>query len=257
MKRIRALGEASPGLADYLDHVGSGVPNWTEFKSYRGSSQAYSKLLNDLSERQHGLCGYCENRLSEGDRQIEHVKPRSRFPEIEAAHENMIACCEGGSPSSKAEPIRGDETRFLPPVRYNLSCGSAKGNDWDEGLLDPRELPTTPSLVVALIDGTLEPNEEACAQTGFDPINVKHTIDVLGLNARRLRRARKHRWDTLREFFRDRLQEESQVLQSAELELLPIDSGALQPFFTTARSFFGSLSDQVEDLLAAPPQAWV
>ena len=257
MKRILALGEASPGLAAYLDDVGSDAANWTEFKSYRGGSAAYRELLTTLSNRQHGLCGYCENILRPGDRQIEHLKPQSKFPELEVDHENMMACCEGGSPSSKAEEIRGDETRFLPPPKDNLSCGSAKGDVWDAGLLDPRSLPATPSVIVALIDGRLEPNEEACAQSGFDPIHVKRTIDVLGLNVPRLRRARERHWSALRGIWRNRLQDDAQILQGAEVELLPNDSGDLPPYFTTARCFFGTLTDRIDDLLAAPPQAWV
>lgn len=214
-------------------------------------------MLNALAKRQHGLCGYCENTLLAGDRQVEHVKPQSKFPMLAIDHENMIVCCQGGSPSSSAREIREDEARFLPPAKDNLSCGTAKGNAWDDGLLDPRRLPPAPSLIVAYVDGRLEPDRNACAQVDADPSKVEHTIEVLGLNVRRLRRARERRWSMLRQLWRDRCEDPALVLKGAEVELLPSDTGNLPAYFTTSRCFFGTLTDRVEDLLAAPPQTWI
>ena len=257
MKPIGALGKAPDGLADYLDDVGSEASDWTEFRSYQGSGAAYRDLLSALAIRQHGLCGYCENALRPGDQQIEHIKPQSKFPSLAIDYENMIACCQGGSPSSSAKEIREDEARFLPPTRRNLSCGTAKGDAWDDELLDPRMLPPVPSLIVAHEDGRLEPDPSACAQVGTDPSSVEHTIDVLGLNVRRLRRARERRWRSLRQLWRDRFEDPGLVLKGAKTELLPSASSELPPYFTTSRCFFGTLTDGIDDLLAARPQSWI
>jgi hypothetical protein len=50
------------------------------------------------------------------------------------------------------------------------------------------------------------------------------------------------------------IERDKAVRTLAEHLLLPDTNGALQPFFTTARSLFGPFA---ESILARPPQAWI
>ena len=54
-----------------------------------------------------------------------------------------------------------------------------------------------------------------------------------------------------------RLSEAAQVRASAEQELLPDQDDHLPPYFTTARSFFESRIDGVDDILGKAPQPWI
>ena len=60
----------------------------------------------------------------------------------------------------------------------------------DADFIDPRKLPALPSLLRVGYDGRIEANLDACRETGFTAGAVEKTIDVLGLNSERLRRAR-------------------------------------------------------------------
>ena len=258
MKAIRELNKPTPGLAAYLDAVGDGA-NWDGFRSHNAGA-SYSKLIEKLADIQHRLCGYCEINLIQLDRQIEHVIPRAD-PQLGASKEvditNMIACCKGGTSSvfASSERIR-DEDRYLEPVRGNVSCGQTKGDRNEVDFLDPRKLPALPSLTKVLVNGRIEVDEEACKSEGIPAARVTHTIEILNLNAERLRLAR--------EAWRNDLVERSGQIADPDdpskidvwirTVLTPDENGRLEQFFTTTRSYFGPLAER---LLKQQPQVWI
>lgn len=255
MKPIHALIDPTPHLSAYLERMGAKA-SWEEFG--HGDPEAKPQLAEALANTQHGLCGYCENRLHPRDRQIEHVVPRSdvtRGGQHRALDvTNMIACCTGNAPFSHDPIIRGDPSRYLKPVRKNLSCGQAKSDVSDEGFLDPRELPALPLLMNVLLDGEIEPDANACASAGLDANRVAWTINTLGLNVQRLKDARSRRLRDLEAAWGEHLDQPAVLLNAAREELLPNTSGELSPFFTTAASYFAFVR---ETILAEPPQAWL
>ncbi len=255
MKTIRALNSPTSGLAEYLNAVGS-TANWEDFRSHN-SGASYRELRDTLTQNQHGLCAYCEIELTELDYQIEHVIPRSD-PQHGASREiditNLIACCKGGTSSVFASSEKSrDEDRYLKPIRYNMSCGQAKGDRNDTVFLDPRKLPALPSLTKILHDGRIEVDEEACRSEGMSPIRVIRTIEILNLNAKRLRLAREKWWNDLV----DRsVQINHPNMMNAWVHsvLMPNEDDLLDPFFTTSRCYFGPLGERV---LAQQPQTWI
>lgn len=250
MKKIRELKDPTPGLAEYLDLVGNNA-NWAEFRSHM-SGASYEELRESLTRNQHGLCAYCEIEINGWRRQVEHVVPRSDGTSGKAKTfdmDNLIACCLGGT-----APVTGSRRGGRKPGR--LSCGQAKGNQWDPHILNPREIPDLPSLMRVIDNGVIEADETACEVAGFLPELVTRTIEILNLNSERLRLAREKRWDGLQE-------ELGQVYDASDpevvndwmrSELTPDEAGCLVQFFTTSRSYFAPLS---EDILAEDPQEWV
>ena len=248
MKRIRRLPAQPPGLQDYLE-VETQRASWDGFGSHDGG-RAHRSLIRALTDRQHGLCGYCEIRLTERDHQVEHVVPRSA--PVQGAsraldYRNLIACCKGGTWRTD------DASRYLKPVRKNRSCGEAKGNLVPKEFMDPRELPALPSLVRVLDDGRIEADMAACTSAGVSAGDVNRTIEVLNLNARRLRIARERRWSALNEAWGELWGDSELRYKAARSELLPV-GGRLPEFLTTARCFFGPLAERVLD---EPPQSWI
>ena len=243
MKRIRRLSGPTSGLADYLA-VENRNPSWDGFRSHDGG-KAYGELRGDLVDRQHGLCAYCEIGLTEQYIQVEHVIPQSRGKANALDAANMTACCLGGTKSAL------DSKQYLRPVPENRSCGEAKENKTIPTGVDPRELPALPSLTRVDFRGRIEADAAACASCGISADTVNETIAMLGLNVKRLRLARARHW---RELGKDHRNNAEGMLKAARLELLPSGDGKLQPFFTTARSYFAPLS---ENILAETPQAWV
>ena len=224
------------------------MASWDRFRSH-DAGQTYRDLIAELTSVQHGLCGYCEARLTERDRQVEHVVPKSdpRQGALLALDvRNLMACCKGGTAHSD------DPDRYLKPVRRNRSCGEAKGGRTNGEFVDPRDLPELPSVIRVLDDGRVEANAVACESEGLSAEVVARTIEVLNLNARRLLVARERRWRGLSEVWPELLDpDEMQV--AARSELLPT-GGELPQFFTTTRCYFGTAAERV---LGEQPRAWV
>ena len=249
MKRIRALDGPTPGLLDYLDCEGEHA-NWDGFRSHQAGA-AYREIADTLQHVQHGLCGYCEIDVTERDSQIEHVIPRSD-PEQGMARAldptNLMVCCKGGT--SKTQ----DDARWRAPARRNLSCGQAKEDSVDPDFVDPRTLPALPSLTRVRFNGEIVADEEACANAAIDADRINRTIEILGLNVARLRLAREKRWNALSDNWREHLGDPQAMREAARMELSPEEDACLPRFFTTSRSYFAPVS---EDILAEAPQAWV
>ena len=251
MKPIRGLDGPPPGLSTYCAEEPDGA-NWDGFRAHR-SRESYRELARALTDRQHGLCGYCEIEIAAGRRQVEHVVPQSDS-EYGAAHaldiENMIACCLGGTRSDV-----GDSAHYLPPTKDNASCGQRKGNDTIPDFVDPRTLPELPSLMHVGPDGRIEVDEDACQKADWAANGVSETIELLGLNVERLRRAREEHWRSLEEAWEDLQGDEDIMREAAREELLPDDDNDRLPqFFTTRRSYFGPLG---EEILAEEPRGWI
>ena len=121
--------------------------------------------------------------------------------------------------------------------------------------LEPRNLPALPSLVRVFDDGRIEADAAACTSLGASPEDVNRTIEMLNLNARRLRVARERRWRALNDEWGDwtGLADRDHLHGAARRELLPAPD-RLPQFFTTARSYFGPVAERV---LGEAPQAWI
>lgn len=250
MKRIASLVDPTPGLADYLAEAGDEDKNWERFRDHEGGA-SYRELVEGLVNLQHGICGYCEIDIQERDRQVEHVIPQSD-PLRGAAHAldsgNMIACCKGGT------LVTDDETRRLDPVKRNRSCGEAKEDRVDTDFVDPRTLPDLPSLTRVNFDGRIEADAASCESSGIPVGRIEKTIEILGLNTERLRRARENHWDALSVNWESEMGAAGLMQAAATAELLPDNDNRLPRFFTTSRSYFGVYAEMV---LSAPPKDWI
>lgn len=256
MKRIRALNGPTPGLVNYLE-CESNHGSWEGFRSHQ-RGDAYDELVKALWSIQHGLCGYCEINITESDRQVEHVVPQSApvQGEVRALDaKNMMVCCKGGTRQNR------DDARYLRPLKHNRSCGEAKGNRVDPEFLDPRELPALPTLMRVGYDGRIRADAEACQNASFDVNKVNKTIEILGLNVKRLQLAREKHWRYLSEEYQELfddpqiIQDNPQIIQeAARMELLPGKDNRLPPFFSTSRSYFGPVAEKI---LEEAPQEWI
>jgi len=112
-----------------------------------------------LEEQENSCCPYCEIEISLYNSQIEHIKPKDKFPKLLADHNNLVACC-------------------LESKR----CGNSKANKWNELFINPvTENPEdyfdydikTGKIIPIFKDG--EKNKKA-----------SYTIDLLNLNDNRL-----------------------------------------------------------------------
>ena len=236
-----------PGLAAYRANAGANA-SWNGYRGRGAGADRYRRLIAELEQLQHGLCGYCEIDLREGDREVEHVVPRSHAPALALAAGNVIACCRGGS--SDHPEVRRDEARSSRP---GASCGNAKGSNVDRDFIDPRGLPDLPSVTRVRPDGRLEANTTACKGIGQPAQAVEKTIDILGLNVERLQRERRRHLRNLEKETNSLIDDPAMLEEWAREYLLP-RGGRLEKYFTTSRSFFG---DVAERILEEAPRDWI
>ena len=105
---------------------------WEDFPKEK-KNQFKSELLKNQNYR----CGYCEQLLKEGTSHIEHIKPKSKFPNLKFTSSNMIVCC---SSISDCAHHKGDKyiDNFVSPYEnpnayfkhsYSGELFSMKGED--------------------------------------------------------------------------------------------------------------------------------
>lgn len=257
MKVIRQLNSPTLGLVDYCSQE-QGQTTYDRFQEYDGG-RAHKDLLSALIEAQHGLCGYCEVNLLEGDSQVEHFVPRSAEEEgrrRSVDHSNMIACCKGGDQANLFGPktINPDPERYILPTKDSRSCGSIKAARTDPELIDPRTLAAFPSPFKVQIDGNIIPDETGCADLGLAVSHVEGTIKILGLDVRRLKANRADKWKNLEEIWGKELTEPDRAKLAARAELMPNAANQLPKYFTTSRSYFGAAGEVVLD---SEPKSWI
>ena len=254
MKIIRMLPHCPQGLAEYLAQGGD-VTDWRRFRNE--APEAYTELRDELAELQHNLCGYCEIDLDVNDTQVEHINPQAD-PHLGQARAldylNLIAACRGGTERMFGNDALDSQERYLLPIKENLSCGQAKGETIDPDFMDPRNLPVSFQLFFVRPDGDIAADNAACDFAGIHVRSVERTIAILGLKCERLRLARENRWNDLKRSW-DALFDDDQAIRSAACtELLAGIDGDLPKFFTTGRSYFGSVGREILD---DTPEEWI
>ena len=254
MKSVLTLPNCPQGLADYLAQ-GVDATDWSKF--HNDAPVAYRELRDALAKLQRSLCGYCEIDLVVNDIQVEHIIPQADLQQGAAKaldYLNLIAACRGGTESMFDTDALNDPERFRRPVNDNRSCGQAKGDTNDPNFIDPRNLPALPPLLCVQPDGTIVADNAACDAPGIEVKGVERTISILGLKSERLRLARENRWNDLKRNWDAHLDDAGAMQVAARQELLAGVDGALSKFFTTGRSYFGRLG---EEILVESPQEWI
>lgn len=131
--------------------------NWTDFSG----SDVYLELRHGLIGEQGSLCCYCEVALKgNGNAHIEHFKPKSGYPRETFKVQNLLACC-----------------------LHTDSCGHKKNSDYFDELISPLA-GGCESCFTYTGNGKIIPSDEN------DTFSEK-TIELLGLNCRRLRDRRR------------------------------------------------------------------
>jgi len=133
-------------------------------------SCAKRAIKGQRNTEQGGLCVYCEQELSHTAGHVEHIKPRSVFPSLSLAYENLAHSCEG--------VVNG---------RFKQHCGHLKDNF--VRALEP-ESGCNRAFGLSTVDGHIVP---AASFVGVTEGNLKKDIKILGLNASDLAHAR-NKW---------------------------------------------------------------
>lgn len=153
MKRIHK----SPEPTAFTDWKQSN-PNATFDDLSNGVNHTLKQTVKNylLAEQKH-ICCYCENRIDSRTSHIEHLLPQSTFPQSQLDYTNLLASCEADG--KKAHCGHKKDRQLLPITPLDAN--------------DPSQ------HFVFAADGNVYPRDASNN-------NVISTIDILGLNAKRL-----------------------------------------------------------------------
>lgn len=136
------------------------TPNWDALRSPE------KPVLNDALLREQGyICCYCGMRISKENSHIEHLKPRSIYPNLELEYANLLLSCQ---------------RKRTPPEH----CGYKK-DDWyyEQLIVSPLEANCADFFRYAEsgeIRATDDPNKQAAAATTIAQVglNIDKLIDM-------------------------------------------------------------------------------
>ncbi|WP_084623864.1 retron system putative HNH endonuclease [Oceanospirillum beijerinckii] len=199
---------------------------WRNYKKGERGRGRVHELTTNLLVCQKSLCAYCEISLLHPQLgfHIEHILSKSLNPELTFEYKNlMLSCFKGGGevPASEEDP-------------YPVSCGHAllkSSNEFDEALfIRPTEADCERYFFYEL-DGEIVPHDNLNAQ---ESERAQHTIDVLNLNCRRLKRLRGDVIDQLSRLSAELVKQPEQLQFFIQQELSARE-GALVSFWTTRK----------------------
>ena len=202
---------------------GQAISRWSHFWHKDTVTQC-------LWDEQYGLCAYTELRPDEAGfgTHIEHVQPKSRYPQRTFDFSNLVLCAL-------------DESDLQTRAVNDRFGGHAKLGEYDPALFVSCLQNDCPRFFAYLSDGrvvaaaNLSVNETQQAQ---------YTIDLLNLNAPYLLVQRKNWLDELDGLIDEHLDNDNSLEDLAAIDLLPT-SGKLSRFFSATRQRFGWIAEQL------------
>ena len=131
------------------------IINWDSFTAE--IKQVLKQYL--LEEQENSCCPYCEIEINLENSQIEHIKPKDKFPKLLTEYDNLLACC-------------------LERKR----CGNSKANKWDELFINPTIENPEDYFEYDIKTGRIIPIFKDSEKNK----RTEYTIDLLNLNDNRL-----------------------------------------------------------------------
>ena len=190
-----------------------------KYQDLAGNRPVYEEVVSSLEKEQGGICCYCENELRKDSQHIEHLKPRSKFPNLDLEYSNLLLSC-GNPQNSNPDP----------------RCGVKKDDWYDVKLFVPPLDPNSEKKFTYTQDGRVEP------ASSLD-LAAEQTIEVLNLNQKKLRETRKQLLFSILQIHPNQ-EMSAEVLESEEINhfvldyLKPDPEGRLKKFPSALRSVF-------------------
>ena len=226
---LHALQERVNAELDYPRKVKAAKKAWDTKNSTKVKADAFQTIRQTLAEMCIGAvrCGYCEDSLAD---EVEHIHPKSFFPELTFSWENYLFSCGpcNGPKGSRygimtehtvSELHRSRNDAVIPPP-LGLSA-----------LIDPRKEDPLDILSLDLggttpdgteINGTFEFFPADSAETGAQA-RAEFTIDVLGLNREVMRVARENAFGGFRARLREYVSAKQDCVSDERLQELQND----------------------------------
>lgn len=129
------------------------------------SYEIKQELKNYMFEKEQGyFCPYCELVINLENSQIEHIKPKDKFPKLTGEYSNYLVGCTNSA-----------------------TCGQHKKNTWSDNFINPTVENPEDYLTYDIMTGEIIPKKNE----GIKYEKAKETINILNLNNKKLCEARR------------------------------------------------------------------
>ena len=234
---MRHINKPSQALGPYClkRKFEQGAPNDPEKAWENLGSGCKQEITNNyLRPEQYYLCAYTEIDLDELGCHIEHIKPKSRYPEYTFDYQNLIL-----------SGFNSDELQYYEYTdRFggHFKCGDGSERDkYDSDLfISPLQVECE-NYFSYEVNGQVEPKPNLSAEEKKRAI---YTRDALNLNAPYLVRERRKVIEEMLPIIDDLLDNPYALYHFADMDLCVIN-GKLNPFHSARLQQFGELGQQV------------
>lgn len=183
-----------------------------------------------LLTEQYGLCAYSEicPDVKDIGIHIEHVKPKSQYPEQTFDYQNLIASA-----------LHSDDLQTL--IHSQVFGGHAKLSEYDPALFISCLDNDCAHFFAYLSDGRVVPSVALNAQ---EQQQANYTITLLNLNSAYLITHRKNWLEEIDELIEEHIDQDMSLSMLAAIHLVP-SNNMLYPFFSLTRARFGQIAEDV------------
>lgn len=133
--------------------------NWDNFNFEIKRELKNYILENEQKIKKEYYCPYCELEINLEESQIEHIKPKDKFPKLFSYYENFVVGCKD-----------------------RKTCGQAKGNKWNEMFINPVIENPNEYFSYDVKTGKIIPLKE----NGLKNEKALKTMEILNLNENKL-----------------------------------------------------------------------
>jgi uncharacterized protein (TIGR02646 family) len=191
---------------------------------------------NYLYREQYHLCAYTELNLDELGSHIEHIKPKSRYPECTFDYQNLVLSC--------FHSVELQHFAYADRFGGHLKCGdNSKGeiDKYDPDLFISPLQADCENYFSYEVNGLVQPNSNLSKEEKKRAI---YTIDALNLNAPYLKRERYKVITEMLPIIIDLLDNPEALRHFVEADLC-VTNGKLNPFHSARLQQFGEFGQQI------------
>jgi uncharacterized protein (TIGR02646 family) len=160
-----------------LQETANSQPNWNDLR------KPEKPIVKDALLKEQGyICCYCESRVSKENSHIEHLQPRSKYPDLLFEYGNLMASCQ----ANKKENVDPSDEESVDYQSKPIHCGHHRGDWYDEHLMISPLDPTCTDFFRFTEAGEILPTSDPQKEN-----TAAATIEKLALNINKLIRLRR------------------------------------------------------------------
>ena len=181
LQHLQTIQAQIDACANFAQRTEKADAKWNSKTSSQAGKQAFAEVRAQLKQESvgAGLCCYCEQNEATD---IEHILPKSLFPEQAFVAHNYLLACKTCNTGYKLDQM----AVFTPSGSANsqiLARGEVPASQ-DRAFIHPREENPLALMLLDWHSGLFLAHPRTAPEGSREKYKVQHTLKILGLNTR-------------------------------------------------------------------------